>query len=167
MSIIASKTCAAKSAAKLEPFFEIHNRFPSFFYFSLKSPPNPDPTRRRQGAKPLWIARQGSREIIKTFYIILGYSGDFLSAHEREHGCYQLGRFSLMPKRSNAIKRPVPMMRRPRCFHLKNVIKRTVPLITNGRDVGPRLGVAGSQSICRRWRPPHGEALQATLIISC
>jgi hypothetical protein len=31
MSIIASKTCAAKSAAKLDTFFELHNTFPTLF----------------------------------------------------------------------------------------------------------------------------------------
>jgi len=31
MSIIASKTCAAKSAAKIAPFFELHNTFSTLF----------------------------------------------------------------------------------------------------------------------------------------
>ena len=34
-------------------------------------------------------------------------------------GCHQLGRVLLMPKQSDAIKRPVPMMHHPRCSHHK------------------------------------------------
>ena len=41
MSIIASKTCAAKSAAKLQPIFELHNTFPSLFQqFFVQRPDN-------------------------------------------------------------------------------------------------------------------------------
>jgi hypothetical protein len=32
MSIIASKTCAAKSAAKIQPIFELHNTFTTLFF---------------------------------------------------------------------------------------------------------------------------------------
>ncbi|MBQ6166752.1 MAG: hypothetical protein IJK41_04885 [Muribaculaceae bacterium] len=38
MSINASKTCAAKSAAKLQPIFELHNTFTRLFEYFLSPP---------------------------------------------------------------------------------------------------------------------------------
>jgi len=56
MSIQASKTCAAKSAAKLDTIFELHNTFTTLFFIFLSY----DPTRNKAEHRmtSVWIPKR-------------------------------------------------------------------------------------------------------------
>ena len=58
MSIRLSKTCAAKSAAKIDTFFELHNTFPTLFHEKTLYFPGVLP---RERLVPLWHYAFGHR----------------------------------------------------------------------------------------------------------
>lgn len=55
MSINASKTCAAKSAAKIDTFFELHNTFTTLFLNFLS---DDQPAVHTNGASPIMTKRR-------------------------------------------------------------------------------------------------------------